>query len=280
MSKEEFNKKFADERACQDHVFGLKWPSGFACAKCRGVRYYWHRRRALVECAGCKTQTYIRAQTLFEGSHLPLVKWFKAARLLATTDRSARDIQSELQLTSYGTAFTVLRRLRSCMRLPERRPILGPVELRAAVLGATDRSSKKAPVVAMVVGVERKEVRAGTLPNIGPAVVTAFMVANVRPGSKVYTASDAPEYGGLTAAGFQAVCVSKRLRRDGGAYSEMLDAEWNELEESTRGVRTDLAQHVQAFELRRYGRYLPCSLFETILRNAVEAVASEASTPQ
>ena len=40
LSLNQFQRKFASEEACHSHLFTMKWPKGFHCAKCGHDQYY------------------------------------------------------------------------------------------------------------------------------------------------------------------------------------------------------------------------------------------------
>ncbi|WP_246061852.1 hypothetical protein [Paenibacillus oralis] len=64
-------------------LIAMKWPSGFVCpwyayTRCRCLT---SRHIPLFECGRCKHQTSALVGTIFEGTHLPLLKWFQALEL-------------------------------------------------------------------------------------------------------------------------------------------------------------------------------------------------------
>ena len=73
FSFSKFHKKFEDEKACEDHLFSLKYPDGFRCKKCKHTKCYHLRgeklkRRHLIQCASCKKQESLTKGTIFESS--------------------------------------------------------------------------------------------------------------------------------------------------------------------------------------------------------------------
>jgi ribosomal protein L37AE/L43A len=73
----DFEKRFSTEEACRDHLFELRWPSGFECPHC-GHGKAWKRADGLLECGGCGYKVSAKAGTVFEGSRKPLLLWFRA----------------------------------------------------------------------------------------------------------------------------------------------------------------------------------------------------------
>jgi hypothetical protein len=83
------------------------------------------------ECALCGKQTSITAGTLVHGSKLPLTVWFWAAYLMATHSNgiAALQLQKQLGLGSYKSAWLLCGKLRRAMVAPGRAPLSGLVEI-------------------------------------------------------------------------------------------------------------------------------------------------------
>jgi hypothetical protein len=73
------------------------------------------------ECAGCGKQTSVTAGTVMHGSKLPLTIWFWAAYLMATHSNgiAAQQLQTQLGLGSYKSAWLLAAKLRRAMVAPE-----------------------------------------------------------------------------------------------------------------------------------------------------------------
>jgi hypothetical protein len=82
------------------------------------------------ECTDCDQQTSVTAGTIMHASRLPLTVWFWAAFLMATQSNgiSALQMQNQLGLGSYRTAWMLCAKLRRAMVNPEREPLSGLVE--------------------------------------------------------------------------------------------------------------------------------------------------------
>ncbi|MGG6314583.1 transposase, partial [Paenibacillus macerans] len=83
-----FNSRYHSEQACMEALIAMKWPNGFGCPRCAHTRCsrLTSRRIPLFECARCGHQTSALAGTMFERTHLPLVKWFRALELFLLPD--------------------------------------------------------------------------------------------------------------------------------------------------------------------------------------------------
>lgn len=137
---EGFRKRFAGEEDCWLYLVEWRWPEGFRCPACGGGEAWTLPRRALFECRSCRHQTSVTAGTVLHRTRLPLSLWFAAAYLVTTHTPgfSALQLQRQLGLTRYETAFVLLHKLRRAMRRPERDRIAGTVEVDEAYIGGVD----------------------------------------------------------------------------------------------------------------------------------------------
>src|SRR3974377_1401925 len=65
LSLMQFQKKFGTEKACQKHLFRLRWPEGFRCPRCQHDQAYFQRTRNLYHCRGWGYQASLTAGTVF-----------------------------------------------------------------------------------------------------------------------------------------------------------------------------------------------------------------------
>jgi transposase len=70
------SEKFGTEKACQKHLFRLRWPEGFRCPRCQHDQAYFQRTRNLYHCRACGYQASLTAGTVFHKTRTPLHKWF------------------------------------------------------------------------------------------------------------------------------------------------------------------------------------------------------------
>jgi hypothetical protein len=127
----EFQGRSASESACAEYLFERRWPQGFVCPGCSEGRAWLLKTKPFTyECAGCGRQTSVTAGTIMHASKLPLTIWFWAAFLMATHSNgiSALQLQSQLGLGSYRTAWMLCAKLRRAMVNPGREPLSGVVE--------------------------------------------------------------------------------------------------------------------------------------------------------
>jgi transposase-like protein len=150
-----------------------------------------------------------------ENSKLPLSTWLQAAYLLVTDKRgiSAKQLQRDLGLRGYETAYTLLQRLRAATVDPDRERLHGSVEVDETFLGGVLHGKKGRELFG---GKEGKYVVLGAIevrPSGRPArlrlrhvedlrarTLMKFVKDCVEPGSVVTTDGN-PSYRGVTRLG-------------------------------------------------------------------------------
>ena len=147
MSRQESGELFPDDDACARHLAELRWGAGFSCPACGGTRGRELKgARCRRECADCGRQTSVTAGTVMHRSHLPLKTWFLAAHLVATHSNgiSALQMQAQLGIGSYRTAWLPPHRLRRAMVDPGRSLLQGVVEVDEASVPCRDGGGTEA----------------------------------------------------------------------------------------------------------------------------------------
>jgi transposase-like protein len=194
----EFQERFATEEACREYLFASRWPQGFVCPGCGGGRAGGETRRHLWVCTACGQQTSVTAGTVMHGTRTPLRAWFWAAYLVATHHPgiSAKQLQRQLGLSRYETAWLILQKLRRAMVAPEREPLRGEVEIDEFYLGGHEEGLKGGRqhgnkalcgVAIEVRGQGSGRLRLAMLRDAGGASLLAFTQATTAPGTIVHT---------------------------------------------------------------------------------------------
>jgi ISXO2-like transposase domain/Transposase zinc-ribbon domain len=191
----EFQRQFADEAACRDYLFVCRWPDGFRCPACGFDHAYELPRRFLWQCSRCHHQVSITAGTVLHKTRTPIHLWFWAAYLTSTGTPgiSALQLQRQLGLKRYETAWMLLHKLRRAMVAPERSPLTGEIEVDDAYIGGTDSGRRggrdvfgAATIVIVAVEVRGNGVREA--PHGGRAdALCGFVQDNVLEGATVRT---------------------------------------------------------------------------------------------
>jgi len=221
----EFQSRFPDETACEQYLAQWRWPGGFECPHCSGRGAWRLARRNLYQCKDCRQQVSVTAGTAMHRSKLPLRLWFWAIFLVGRHKKgiSALQLQSDLGVGSYRTAWLLLHKIRRCFGESEDYPLRGQVEVDETLIGAQLKGDppgkdpgRKAIVVAAVEvrkkamgGLRMAHVRDYTSPSLG-----GFVRRHVKKGAHLRT-DGWVSYQHLEKQGYRHTeFVSSRHRRD------------------------------------------------------------------
>lgn len=162
---------FPDEGACLRYVLESRWPGGaIECPRCAAARSYPREdRRAGRECADCGHTFSATSGTVMDHTRLPLSLWLQSAYLLVTDKRglSAKQLQRDLGLRGYETAWGVLQKLRAAMVNPDRTRLTGRVEVDESYIGGPEPGKRGRGADGKFLVVGGVEVRIRTHPGTG-----------------------------------------------------------------------------------------------------------------
>ena len=108
---------FWDEQAAHAKLEEIVWPNGPVCTRCGatdriGAVTGKGARAGLKFCCRCRKQFRATVGTMFEGSHVPLHKWFQACFLLSAAGKVISSYQLHLRLeVTNKTALGIVHRL-------------------------------------------------------------------------------------------------------------------------------------------------------------------------
>ena len=117
------------EMEAREYLEKLRWPDGVVCPRCGGCDPYKLKpkagsrkpvREGVYKCRECRKQLTVTVGTIFEGSHVHIVKWLMAFHLACVSKKgiSAHQIHRLLEVT-YKTAWFMMHRMRYVMAHPE-----------------------------------------------------------------------------------------------------------------------------------------------------------------
>lgn len=240
----EFQRMFPDDAACARYLESIRWRDGFVCPKCAGTAEPMRLGRPhLLRCRNCKRDISLTAGTIMDRTHTPLSTWFWSAYLVCslTPGMSAVQLQRQLGLSRYETAFQILHKLRSGMVRPGRDRIGGRgekhVEVDEAWVGGETRGQgrgvhNQACVIAAVEVRQRKvsepksdghskakprrggryagRLRLSMIPDRSAASCTGFVESNVDPSTWCVVTDGHQGYASLAKRGYQHLAVPER----------------------------------------------------------------------
>ena len=283
---------FQRESDCVAYLTGLRWPEGFECPECGYPKAAYNEARRMLQCSNCRTQTYLTAGSILEKTHLPLKTWFYAAYIVTTLTPgiSAVQLQHQLGLKRYETAFQILHKLRSAMANPDREPLHGEVEVDETFIGgdvAKEHGGRSPEGKMIVVGaVERRfdkvskragrpfyagRVRMRVIPDTTADTLTKFVKDHIEEESIVIT-DGWGGYNRLAARGYQHEPIVEGAPKRGSAILPLIHLEFSNLKTWLQGTHHGRVeeQHLQAylneFCFRHNRRFWRFTAFQTILR--------------
>lgn len=156
----EFQKRFRTEEDCLDAIMDIRWPKGFQCPECGHKSGYKLSSRRAIECADCRSQISITADTIFHKTRIPLLNWFWMI-FLAAQDKGG---VSALRITRqfgmhYSTVWHIMHKIRTAMAARDNEVIklTGLIELDEGFFG------RKKPKCQVLVMIESKDGQSGNL---------------------------------------------------------------------------------------------------------------------
>ncbi len=277
----QFQERFADEAACRAYLFACRWPEGFRCRRCDGEEVgVMHRRRRVWQCKDCGAQTSVTAGTVMHASYLPLRVWFWGAYLVATHHPgiSAVQLQRQLGIGQYRTAWLMLHKLRRAMVAPEREPLGDEVEvdeffqggLEEGLSGGRARGKKALVGIALEVrGRGSGRVRLQVLTDDSADSLGSFVKATTAPGAIVHT-DGWSGYNALSALGYVHRARSQRAAGPGEQLLPRAHRAVSNFKAWLHGThRTTSHEHLpvylQEFVFRHNRRVTPHAAFQILL---------------
>jgi transposase-like protein len=210
------------EEEARQYIERIRWPGGPACPRCGDTAVTLLQgestRPGVYKCKGCRKPFTVTVGTIFEDSHIPLRKWVLCFWLMCSSKKgiSAKQLQRNLGLKSYKSAWHMAHRIRHAMRHePLRSMLKGTVEVDETYVGGKPRRllgyaerrrlrsegipyrkhSTKVPVVVLV---ERNgQARARALERVNAETLQGAIREHVDRSSRIMT----DEHGGYIGIG-------------------------------------------------------------------------------
>ena len=142
---------FWDEQAAHAKLEEIVWPNGPVCTRCGATDRIGSvtgkgARAGLKFCCRCRKQFRATVGTMFEGSHIPLHKWFQACFLLSAAGNVISPYQLHLRLeVTNKTALGIVRRLAWIIQSAGSSTLDGKQGSRGQAVGCSQRSSRRRP---------------------------------------------------------------------------------------------------------------------------------------
>ncbi len=279
-SLREFQRRFADEEACRQYLAASRWPDGFRCPRCGFGDALKLPGRLLSRCRKCARDTSVTAGTVLHRTRIPLTQWFWAAYLVTThtPGLSALQLQRQLGISRYETAWMILHKLRRTMVRPDRELLHEKVEVDETYVGGSEaglRGGRELRDKSLVVGAVEVRGRASgrirlrVVPDASGPSLSGFVKANVEQGAIVVT-DGWQGYAPLSGMGYRHRPRTQREPQRAEKILPRVHRVFGNLKTWLRGTHHGVShQHLQAyldeFTFRFNRRRTPMAAFQTLL---------------
>lgn len=140
MNLSTLSKKYNTQEKCIQHLENVRWYGVPICPHCDSERMTPRKKRKFFyHCNACNKDSTVLFGTIFEGSKLPLPKWFQLISLMLNAKKgiSSKQLQRTLGVT-YKTAWYSAMRVR-CAMVDEHELLEGIIEVDEAYIGGKPR---------------------------------------------------------------------------------------------------------------------------------------------
>jgi len=134
-------EQFPTEQACIDYLAAIRWPDGDrTCPYCGSAKTY-SRSDGRFICGDCNRSFSVRVGTIFEGSKIPLQKWYIAIWLLMSNRKGISSCALSRQIgIRQKTAWSMLQRIRFALCSDDQEMVGGLVEVDETYFGGKEKN--------------------------------------------------------------------------------------------------------------------------------------------
>jgi transposase-like protein len=104
---------FSDEQKCLNYLMVQRFDGAITCPHCGGSKIYCFSDGMRYKCSSCRQQFTAKVGTIFEGSKIPMKKWFTAIYLVTSHKKgvSSHQLARDIKVTQ-KTGWFMLHRIR------------------------------------------------------------------------------------------------------------------------------------------------------------------------
>ena len=259
---------FTDEKKCLDYLMAQRFDGAIVCPHCASTKIYCFSDGMRYKCGSCRQQFTAKVGTIFEGSKIPMKKWFVAIYLVTSHKKgiSSHQLAKDIKVTQ-KTGWFMLHRIRFALGQGSFEVNMGGndggiVEVDEVFIGgleknkhASKKSSKlygnKHAAKTMIVGLLERggEVRTRVTPIVDHGTLQGIIHLNVKPGSKIVT--DAHKgYVGLRDT-FDHISIKHtegKYVTKGEIHTNSIEGYWSLFQRSIIGIYHSVSpKHLQAY---------------------------------
>ena len=253
---------FSNEEKCLDYLEEIRWNGSLKCVykNCDGEKIFRCKNHKY-KCAKCKQVYSVKVGTIFEGSKLPLQKWFAGIYLITSHKKGISSLQlgRDLSITQ-KSAWFLLHRVRFSLGLQAtENKLKGIIEADETFMGGEEKNKHKnkrtegtqgrsVKTKTAVAGVIERggELRAKKVNTTQGYHLKPFVIKNVEFGSKLMT----DEWWGYK--GLSALFKHQFVKHNEGEYvvsdchTNSLEGFWSLLKRGVDGIYHSVStKHLQ-----------------------------------
>lgn len=246
-------KLFPDQRACIDHLETLRWPHETCCPHCGAAKVGRKKENDRVgrwNCHACHNSFNVLQGTIFQGTQIPLQKWFLAIALMVNAKKSLSSCQLARDLEmNQGTCLSMQNRIRAAMASEDKAFLKGIVEVDETYVGGkprksnrrdgdgpsapTGRATRKTPVIGAVQ--RGGKVVARVAEDLSSSGVLGFVKRVADTAETVLVTDEYKAYGVLDAIMARVSVNHSRQYVDGDIHTNTIEGFWSHLKRAWFG---------------------------------------------
>jgi transposase len=293
----DLNRDFPNDETCLEWLKNLRWPHGITCRECGQIRKH-HRvaKRLCYACDSCGTHVYPQAGTILQDTRTPLVYWFRAIFLMATTRMGIASKHLEREVgCGYKTAWRMMRMIRELMS-EDILELLGQIEIDEGYFGGKPQNRHIDPATGRrphrekdaVLGIVQRggSIITKVIPEPSAMQILPRVRRHVMPASMIFT-DEAKVYRNIPKLGYdhKRVYHSAHIYVEGEAHTNSVESFWSIAKNGIRGANRHVGSrylqgYLNAYAFRWNHRRDGASMFRAIVSRLPSSKPTPTKEPE
>ena len=252
-------EKYPSQQSCIDHLEAVRWVDYPCCPHCGSInvaRKKENNRIGRWNCHDCRNSFNVLQGTIFQGTKIPLQKWFLGIAIMVNAKKSLSSCQLARDLEmNQSSCLYMQQRIRAAMASSERHFLKGIVEADETYIGGKPRRSKrdgddnppkrgrgtkKTPVIGAV---ERGgKVVARVAEDLSGKGIMQFIKSVADTAETILVTDEYPAYGILDRMMARVSVNHSERYVDGDVYTNTIEGFWSHLKRAWFGQHHHYSQ--------------------------------------